>query len=70
MSNTGRIGKSDHVGILIEVHVEREGSMKIEKRVGLNWRKANFDEMKKEITEVDWDKELRSKDIEEAWVLF
>jgi hypothetical protein len=68
VSNIGRIGKSDHVGILIEE--EREGSMKIEKQVGLNWRRANFDEMKKEITEVDWDKELRWKDIEEAWVLF
>ncbi len=41
VSNVGRLGKSDHVMILIEV--EKERKLQTEKQIGLNWRKARFD---------------------------
>lgn len=61
------IGKSDHVCIVFEVVCNREEDTQ---RLVRKYHKGNYDEIRNDIRNVDWQKELSDKDIDEAWTFF
>ena len=59
------IGKSDHSVLLVNfscAYIKRE-----EKKTIRNFRKADLDTLRKELSEVDWDGETEDKSAEETW---
>jgi hypothetical protein len=68
VAEAGRLGQSDHDMILVTVEMGRkhEGP----KRQALNWKKANWPLMRRDLSNVNWIEKLRSKTAEEMWTLF
>jgi hypothetical protein len=65
ISEEGRLGKSDHSILMIELECEvRE---KKEERKGYNWRKADMAGMREELDRTIWESEISGKNVDEAW---
>ena len=62
----GRLGKSDHdiISFTLRVRSNKLASQ----RMTMNFRKANFEEMRKRMREMDWRNILREKDVNEMWI--
>ena len=61
----GRLGKSDHSMIVIEISV---GPVPVQSKTGLpDWRRADWDGMRQRIREEAWQHRLKNKGAEEAW---
>ena len=65
--SAGRLGKSDHEVLLIELDMAGEAGKRKE-RVK-NWRKANWTGMREELRDRDWAGEMEGLNCEEAWQL-
>jgi hypothetical protein len=63
----GRLGQSDHE--MIEILVRAENARPEVKEVK-NWKRANWDRMRKEVSRVNWQREFRDKSAEEMWTMF
>jgi hypothetical protein len=68
VSDMGRLGKSDHSMILIEVEMTPEKKRTVQS--GMNWRKADSEGMRYELENEGWEELLRNAGIEEAWSIF
>ena len=64
----GRLGKSDHEMLLVELEVGQRNVK--EKEFTRNWRRANWEAMREELSERDWRTELNCLNTEEAWCTF
>jgi len=60
----GRLGKSDHEMIWVEL--EGDGEVN-EKQVLPDWRKADWEAIREGLRAPDWEHELREKTADEAW---
>jgi hypothetical protein len=67
VSEAGRLGKSDHE--MIRIVLEAGRNQRTTRRVR-NWRKANWSNMRKEIGEVKWSKELKELSVQDMWRKF
>ena len=65
--SAGRLGKSDHEVLLIELDMAGEAGKRRE-RVK-NWRKVNWTGMREELRDRDWAGEMEGLNGEEAWQL-
>jgi hypothetical protein len=65
----GRLGKSDHSILAIELSVNRGGA---ETRADMrkDWSKADWNEMENMLKDRDWKQKIREADTEAAWNLF
>jgi hypothetical protein len=64
----GRLGKSDHSILVVEVSVGRGEEKKEE--VKYDWRGADWQEMHSLLRERKWQQEIRAADTEKAWNIF
>ena len=65
VEDVGRLGHSDHVMILSTVTMaDSAPSRKVDQ---LDWAKANWDEMERDLRGWDWRTEMEGKDGNEAW---
>ena len=58
------IGKSDHFSLMIQLSVSTAEVKKAPRR---NFRKTDTETLKNELKNIDWDEELKDKDIDETW---
>jgi hypothetical protein len=65
VSDGGRLGKSDHCIILAEVECDIRRRVKVQKT--LNWSRANFEGMRRELEAVDWKEVIRAGTVNDAW---
>ena len=61
----GRVGRSDHELIAFQIKVEKKNNGKAPPR--RNFRRAKYEEMKKELKKVDWMRNLSGKEVNEIW---
>ena len=66
VTEAGRLGKSDHVILSMVVSVEAGWRREREEMI-LDWNKADWKEMKKQVGEKDWKEEMKNKDVNSAW---
>jgi hypothetical protein len=64
----GRLGKSDHSILVVEVSVGKGEEKKEE--VKYDWRGADWQEMHSLLRERKWQQEIRAADTEKAWNIF
>jgi len=62
----GRLGRSDHEMLWVEIEGVTE---KVVQQAFPDWRRANWDAIRKGVGEVNWEEEMENKDAEESWVL-
>ena len=62
----GRLGASDHEIIL--VHIQCKGEQELIKETK-NWRRANWDRMRRELKNVNWRREFRNKSTTQKWCI-
>jgi Endonuclease-reverse transcriptase len=62
----GRLGKSDHVMMAVEISIQNEPGAETGTRP--DWAKADWDQMKRQIASWNWREELRGCDAETAWL--
>ncbi len=62
---TGRVGKSDHETLVIEISVPTNKQEYREAKA--IWSKANWEEMKKECAKINWREEIGQLGTEKAW---
>ena len=62
----GRIGKSDHETISFKIMVD--GRREEKQNASWNFRKANFQEMRKSCQRVEWRRELEGRSVNEMWI--
>ena len=68
VSDGGRIGKSDHCILNIEVKVKTV--RRIEKSTRANWTKANISGLRKFLNETNWRQRLASNSVDKLWDIF
>lgn len=68
VSEEGRLGKSDHCVILLEVECELR--VEKEEKTGKNWKKANMTGLCGELRNINWNSYWRGKNTEESWQIF
>ena len=68
IEDKGRLGKSDHVMILIEAIFDYDCEPSIEQIP--DWNKADISAIINDLNEVNWKEELSDRNTEEAWELF
>ena len=68
IKDEGRLGNSDHImlGMKIDVGFVEMGQVKER----LNWRKANFDKIRKDMEDLDWYGLFERLNVEEMWEIF
>ena len=64
----GKLGKSDHCVIITEVRIPKK-SEKNRKKI-LNWKKADYHQIKEYLAKVDWNEVLTRQSVNEAWEAF
>ncbi len=64
----GRLGKSDH--IMLELTIEAGYSLEVTEAEKLNWQRADFQEIRKDLDQVDWGVEMGGLNVEECWDMF
>jgi len=65
ITDEGRLGNSDHITMVIRIEYGKE--RKKEPDVVKNWKKARWEEMKKEMREVQWKREANGLDTNQFW---
>lgn len=68
VDNLGPLGNSDHVMMLIKTDFLFKTSEGPKSR--LNWKKANFDNIRKELNSIKWVEALKSESIDSKWETF
>ena len=63
----GRLGKSDHMMIVVEISVGKNTRTTTQKL--RDWRKADWDQMRCRLADKDWISTVRKRGTEEAWQL-
>ena len=61
----GRLGKSDHV--ILEMEIGVENKREEDEKEYHNWRKADWHQIRREIREEDWRREMEGKTVDGAW---
>ena len=64
----GRLGHSDHDMLVVEMELGTKHKKLPE--VTKNWRRANWEEMRHELGQKDWQREMDGLGAEDAWQLF
>jgi hypothetical protein len=59
------LGKSEHMAILVELDIQVEEATI--RQNSLNWRKARLEKIQEEVSNENWEENLREKTTEEAW---
>ena len=68
VASHGRLGRSDHDMIVVRINVGKRQKKLPE--LTKNWRKADWEKMKYEMGQRDWQGEMAELGTEEAWQLF
>ena len=68
VTEDGKLGKSDHCVIITEVRIPKR-SEKNRKKI-LNWKKADYHQIKEYLAKVDWNEVLTRQSVNEAWEAF
>jgi hypothetical protein len=68
VTEAGRLGKSDHEMILSSIVMDAE-DVETEKTT-INWKKADWSQMCKNMSEIKWSEEFEGKTAQEMWMLF
>ena len=66
--DAGRLGKSDHVMLMVKISVGGEEEER--QPLGKDWRRADWDELRREFQNRDWIHNIRHADAAAAWKLF
>ena len=64
IADVGRLGKSDHTMIMLEIEGNQTTSSKKSRKC---WSKANWTEFKRYLENVNWQQELENSDANSAW---
>ena len=62
------IGGSDHASIEFALNLNWQG--KEEQNIGLDYRKADYVSIVREMVEIDWNERFRWKEVNEMWLEF
>ena len=62
----GKIGKSDHEIISFELWIDERRTRN--QRKTLNYKRANFTQMRAELTSIDWKAVMQPMDVNDAWL--
>ena len=62
------IGGSDHASIEFMLNLDWQG--KEEQNIGLDYRKADYASIVREMVEIDWNESFRGKEVNEMWLEF
>ncbi len=68
VTDAGRLGKSDHVIIVTKIEVGRDSEE--EKEPLPDWRRADWDTMRDELSNINWRARLERKKTSDAWRTF
>ena len=68
IENLGPLSTSDHVMLMINLNYSNNSQEK--RDFYLNWNKADFNAMKNELSEIEWNDILSEKSVENQWSLF
>jgi hypothetical protein len=68
ISDVGRLGKSDHV--MLEVEILAGKSCEVSRRTVKSWNKADWNSIRRETAEVPWRAILDQGTVQEAWDIF
>jgi hypothetical protein len=68
VADAGRLGRSDHC--ILKVTLDLEPGPTEKTRIKFNWSKANIEEMKSDLSTVNWRETLAEKTVEAAWNIF
>ena len=61
----GRLGKSDHV--ILEMEIGVENRREEDEKEYHDWRKADWHQIRRDIREEDWRREMEGKTVDGAW---
>jgi hypothetical protein len=68
VSEEGKLGNSDHSAILVIAEISPARGSECERR--RNWRRGDYEEIRKRLRETDWETVLSSERTEENWETF
>ena len=68
VTDVGRLGSSDHVMISCSIVINDEE--KDTAKTTINWRKADWDTMRRDMAGVNWSSEFDGKNAHEMWNVF
>ena len=68
VKDLGRLGKSDH--IMLELNIEAGSTSIVTSIEKHNWQKADYQQICKDLTRVDWVGEMGRLGVEESWQIF
>lgn len=68
VDDIGRLGRSDHV--IIEIVGLVDEGRRCEEKLTRNWRRADWDSIRKELQVVRWQRELAKGTVQDSWQLF
>ena len=66
LEEEGRLGRSDHVLLEMEIGVENR-TVSEDGKEFLDWKKADWNQIREDIGQEDWRRELEGKTANEAW---
>ena len=64
----GRLGNSDHIMLKIQIEVGELTREEVASR--LNWKRADFISIRRDLDEVDWRSEFEGRNTQEKWIFF
>jgi hypothetical protein len=67
VQDVGCLGSSDHCIILAEVETKFPRQKQVTR---IDWKRGDYEEIRQELKNVDWEEELRNMNMEEAWLAF
>ena len=65
VDHEGRLGKSDHKMVMVTLRMEMGDADDPSK--SRDYGRANFEEMRKEMREIDWERSLNQAGVDESW---
>ncbi len=68
VEDLGRLGTSDHSMIQLQLSANKKGIQSVE--MVLNWFKADWGSIRRELQEIDWAGQLLNCDTDAAWSMF
>lgn len=68
IKEAGRLGSSDHEMICFTIGMQN--GPKREERSGLNWKKADWTNMKTDLARIDWGPSLQDMSAQDMWIFF
>ena len=66
VTGEGRLGKSDHD--IVSFTLCTRHNKTTNERMTMNFKKANFKEMRRQMREIEWGETLRDKDVDGMWI--